>query len=89
VTEEKKRGMRKTKVGVVTSDKMDKSVVVTVERAIEHPIYKKRQRISTKFMVHDESNKCKVGDKVKIVETRPLSARKCWRVVEILESARK
>ncbi len=76
-------GKRKVKEGVVVSDKMDKTVVVAVETRKIHPLYKKAIRIVRKYKAHDESNACKIGDKVKIVETRPLSKDKRWRVVEI------
>ncbi|ADU52364.1 SSU ribosomal protein S17P [Thermaerobacter marianensis DSM 12885] len=79
------RGKRKTRVGVVVSDKMDKTVVVAVETLVAHPLYGKRIRRTKKFMAHDENNQCRVGDKVRIMETRPLSRHKRWRVVEILE----
>ena len=79
------RGKRKTRVGVVVSDKMDKTVVVAVESLVPHPLYGKRIRRTKKFMAHDENNECRVGDKVRIMETRPLSRHKRWRVVEILE----
>ncbi len=79
------KGEIKTKVGEVISDKMDKSVVVKVQYLVPHPLYGKRVKKSSKFMAHDEKNNCKVGDKVKIAETRPLSKRKRWRVVEIIE----
>ncbi|MBP2016922.1 small subunit ribosomal protein S17 [Symbiobacterium terraclitae] len=82
------RNLRKTRVGVVTSDKMDKTVVVAVETLVQHPLYKKRIRRTKKFKAHDEQNQCKVGDKVRIMETRPLSKDKRWRVVEIIESAK-
>lgn len=82
------RNLRKTRVGVITSDKMDKTVVVSVETLIEHPLYKKRIKRTKKFKAHDEQNQCKTGDKVRIMETRPLSKDKCWRVVEIIESAK-
>jgi len=82
------RNLRKTRVGVVTSDKMDKTVVVSVETLVQHPLYKKRVRRTTKFKAHDEQNQCKVGDKVRITETRPLSKDKRWRVVEIIEAAK-
>ena len=78
---------RKTKVGVVTSDKMQKTVVVAIENRVTHPIYKKIIKRTKTLKAHDEGNKCKIGDKVLIAETRPLSKDKCWRVVEILESA--
>ena len=81
------RNLRKTRVGVVVSDKMDKTVVVAVETLVQHPLYKKRIRRTKKFKAHDEHNQCKVGDKVRIMETRPLSKEKRWRVVEIIESA--
>ncbi len=82
------RGTRKEKVGIVVSDKMQKTVVVLVERTIRHPLYKKTVRRSKKFKAHDEGDRCKVGDKVRIEETRPLSKDKNWRVVEILETAK-
>ncbi len=85
MTEE--RNLRKTRVGVVTSDKMEKTVVVSVETLVEHPLYGKRVKQTTKFKAHDEQNQCKVGDKVRIMETRPLSKDKRWRVVEIIETA--
>lgn len=85
MTEE--RNLRKTRIGVVTSDKMDKTIVVSVVTLIEHPLYKKRIKQTKKFKAHDEQNQCKVGDKVRIMETRPTSKDKCWRVVEILETA--
>jgi small subunit ribosomal protein S17 len=78
------RGLHKTRVGVVVSDKMDKSIVVEITRTIQHPLYKKYIRRRKRFMAHDEQNACKVGDKVRIVETRPLSRRKRWRVQERL-----
>ncbi|BCS80844.1 30S ribosomal protein S17 [Anaerocellum diazotrophicum] len=85
---EQKRGMRKTRVGFVVSDKMDKTVVVAVERLVQHPLYKKTIKRTTKFKAHDENNECRVGDKVLIMETRPLSKEKRWRVVQILERAK-
>jgi small subunit ribosomal protein S17 len=75
---------RKTRTGTVVSDKMDKTIVVVVESLRRHKLYKKVVRHTSKFKVHDESNSCKIGDVVKIVETRPLSKDKCWRVVEII-----
>jgi small subunit ribosomal protein S17 len=75
----------KTKIGKVVSDSMEKSIVVKVEYLVSHPLYKKRIKKSTKFMAHDEKGICRIGDKVKIAETRPLSKRKRWRVTEILE----
>ena len=82
------RGNRKTRVGVVVSDKMDKTVVVAVERLIKHPLYKKYIKRTSKFKAHDEENRCDIGDKVKIMETRPLSKTKRWRVVEIVEKVK-
>jgi small subunit ribosomal protein S17 len=78
---------RQEKVGVVTSNKMQKTVVVTVERQTLHPLYMRVVRSSKKFMAHDEKNQCQVGDTVRIAETRPLSARKRWRVVEVVAKA--
>jgi len=80
---------RKVRVGVVVSDKMDKTVVVRVTREFRHPIYGKRVKLSKKYMAHDENNECRVGDIVKIMETRPLSRHKRWRVVEIIERAKR
>ncbi len=85
---ENSRNLRKTKVGVVVSDKMDKSINVKVERRLAHPIYGKSVKLSKKFMAHDEKNECTIGDKVKIMEVRPLSKRKRWRLVEVLEKAK-
>ncbi|NOZ55585.1 MAG: 30S ribosomal protein S17 [Calditrichaeota bacterium] len=82
------RGRRKVRIGRVVSDKMDKSRIVAVERLVQHPLYKKYIRRTTKFMAHDEKNESHVGDVVRIMETRPLSKRKRWRVVEILERAK-
>ena len=76
-----------SKVGVVTSDKMDKSVVVRVNRTVKHPFYKRYVRRAAKFMAHDEENRCNVGDTVEIVESRPMSARKRWRVRRVVRSA--
>jgi small subunit ribosomal protein S17 len=78
------REKRKTRTGTVVGDKMDKTVVVLVESLRRHPLYKKVVRDTSKFKVHDATNTCKVGDVVRIVETRPLSKDKCWRVVEII-----
>ncbi len=78
---------RQEKVGIVTSNKMQKSVVVTVERQINHPLYKRVVRHSKRFIAHDEKNECRPGDTVRIQETRPLSRNKRWRVVEILNKA--
>ncbi|MCX7696851.1 MAG: 30S ribosomal protein S17 [Bacteroidales bacterium] len=87
-TNKVKRGLRKQRVGIVVSDKMNKTVVVLVERHVKDPIYKKVVTRSKKYMVHDEKNECQVGDKVLIMETRPLSKRKRWRVVEIIEKVK-
>jgi small subunit ribosomal protein S17 len=84
---ERKRGIRKSQIGTVTSTAMQKTVTVAVDRLVQHPLYKKIQRKTSKFLAHDENGSCKVGDRVRIVETRPLSARKRWRVVEKLTSA--
>jgi len=81
-------GKIKTKVGRVVSDSMEKSVVIKVEYLVSHPLYKKRIKKSSKFMAHDEKNVCSIGDKVKIAEARPLSKRKRWRVIEILEKTK-
>ncbi len=83
-----KRGHRKTRIGVVVKNKMDKSIIVAIERKVAHPIYKKYFKKTTKLMVHDEKNECNVGDVVKIMETRPLSKHKNWRLVEIVEKAK-
>ncbi len=82
------RGLRKTRVGNVVSDKMDKTVVVSVETHVKHPLYKKYIKRTKKFKAHDENNECGLGDKVKIMETRPLSKDKRWRVLEIIEKAK-
>lgn len=81
------RNSRKTIIGKVVSDKMDKTITVAVETLVAHPIYKKRYKKTTKFKAHDEKNECGVGDLVKIMETRPLSKDKRWRLVEIIEKA--
>ncbi len=83
----RERGSRTAKTGVVTSDAMDKSVTVKVERTVQHRMYKRYVKRSAKFMAHDESNSCRVGDTVEIVETRPMSARKRWRVRRIVARA--
>ena len=82
------RNIRKTRVGVVSSNKMDKTITVTVERKIKHPLYGKFLKKSTRFHAHDEKNECSIGDTVKIMETRPLSKTKRWRMVEILEKVK-
>ena len=83
-----KRNLRKEKIGVVTSDKMEKSIVVAVERKVKHPKYGKFVKKTTKFVAHDENNDCHIGDTVKIMETRPLSKSKNWRLVEVIERAK-
>jgi len=86
--EQGKRGIRKSQVGIVTSTAMQKTVAVAVDRLVQHRLYKKTLRKTSKFLAHDEKGSCAVGDRVRIVETRPLSARKRWRVVEILAKAK-
>ena len=83
-----KRNLRKERIGVVTSDKMEKSIVVAVERKVKHPKYGKFVKKTTRFVAHDENNDCHVGDTVRIMETRPLSKSKNWRMVEIVERAK-
>jgi small subunit ribosomal protein S17 len=83
---EKTRGQKVKRVGTVVGDKTEKTIVVKVERQIAHPLYKRTMKQSKKYMAHDEENKAKVGDKVEIIESRPLSARKRWRLVRVLES---
>jgi small subunit ribosomal protein S17 len=82
------RNLRKEKIGYVTSNKMDKSIVVSVERKVKHPKYGKFVNKTTKFVAHDEANTCNIGDTVKIMETRPISKNKCWRLVEVVERAK-
>ncbi|MCX6203137.1 MAG: 30S ribosomal protein S17 [Chitinophagaceae bacterium] len=82
------RNLRKTRIGVVTSDKMDKTITVAVERKVKHPIYGKFVKKTTKFHAHDEKQECTIGDVVKIMETRPLSKTKRWRLVEVVEKAK-
>jgi small subunit ribosomal protein S17 len=82
------RNLRKERIGVVTSTAMNKSIVVAVERKEKHPKYGKFVNKTSKFMAHDEQETCKVGDTVRIMETRPLSKRKCWRLVEVIERAK-
>ncbi len=82
------RTLRKTRVGVVVSNKMQKTITVAIERRVAHPIYKKYFKKTTKLMAHDEKNECQVGDRVKIMETRPLSLKKRWRLVEVVEKAK-
>ena len=83
-----KRNLRKEKIGVVISNKMTKSIVVGVERRVKHPIYGKFVKSTSKFMAHDEKGECKVGDIVRIMETRPISKNKNWRMTDILERAK-
>ncbi len=82
------RALRKTRVGKVVSDKMDKTIVVAIETSVKHPLYKKIVKRTYKLKAHDENNECGIGDKVKVMETRPLSKDKRWRLVEIIEKAR-
>ena len=82
------RNLRKTRLGIVTSDKMDKTIVVAVTEHVKHPLYKKIIKRTYKLKAHDEENVCGIGDKVKVMETRPLSKSKCWRLVEIIERAK-
>ena len=86
--ENKSRNLRKERVGIVVSNKMDKTIVVAEKRKMKHPIYGKFVNKTTKFHAHDEKNDCNIGDLVKIMETRPLSKSKCWRLVEIIERAK-
>ena len=82
------RGLRKTRVGVVVSDKMDKTIVVEIRTRVKHPLYGKIMNRTEKFKAHDENNECGIGDTVRIMETRPLSKTKRWRLVEIVEKAK-
>jgi small subunit ribosomal protein S17 len=82
------RNLRKERIGVVVSNKMDKSITIAVNRKVKHPIYGKFIKKTTKLMAHDENNDCGIGDTVKIMETRPLSKNKRWRLVEIIERAK-
>lgn len=82
------RALRKTRTGKVVSDKMDKTIVVAIEDSVQHPLYKKVIKRTYKLKAHDEKNECRIGDKVKVMETRPLSHDKRWRVVEIIEKAK-
>jgi small subunit ribosomal protein S17 len=84
----KERALRKTRVGFVVSNKMEKTITVAIERKVPHPIYKKYFKKTTKLMAHDEKRECNIGDKVKIMETRPLSSKKRWRLLEIVEKAK-
>ena len=82
------RNLRKTRVGIVTSDKMDKTIVVSIIDNVKHPLYGKIVNRTYKLKAHDENNECKIGDRVKVMETRPLSKDKRWRLVEIVEKAK-
>ena len=82
------RALRKTRVGKVVSDKMDKTIVVAIEDSVQHPLYKKILKRTYKLKAHDENNECGIGDRVRVMETRPLSKDKRWRVVEIIEKAK-
>ena len=83
------RNLRKTRIGLVTSNRMDKTITVAIERKVKHPIYGKFVKKTTKFHAHDEKNECTIGDTVRIMETRPLSKLKRWRLVELVEKATK
>tara|TARA_B100000953_G_scaffold229149_1_gene190677 strand:+ start:254 stop:511 length:258 start_codon:yes stop_codon:yes gene_type:complete len=83
-----KRNLRKERIGIVTSNKMEKSIVVSEVRRVKHSMYGKFLLKTKKYIVHDEKNDCKIGDTVKIMETRPLSRRKCWRLIEVMERAK-
>ena len=83
-----KRNLRKERIGVVTSNKMEKSIVVSVVKRVKHPMYGKFVLQTKKFVAHDEKNDCNIGDTVRIMDTRPLSKTKCWRLVEIIERAK-
>ncbi|MEG1863113.1 MAG: 30S ribosomal protein S17 [Oscillospiraceae bacterium] len=82
------RNLRKTRVGTVVSDKMDKTIVVAIEDKVKHPLYKKIVKSTVKFKAHDENNECGIGDRVEIMETRPLSKDKNWRLVKIVDKAK-
>ncbi len=82
------RNLRKTRIGKVVSDKMDKTIVVAIEDSVKHPLYNKIVKRTVKFKAHDENNECAIGDRVKIMETRPLSKDKRWRLVQIIEKAK-
>lgn len=82
------RNMRKTRIGVVSSNKMDKTITVNVERKVKHPLYGKFVKKTTKFHAHDEKNECSIGDTVRIMESRPLSKTKRWRLVEVVEKVK-
>ena len=82
------RNLRKTRVGIVVSDKMDKTIVVAIKDNVQHPLYKKFIKRTVKLKAHDETNQCRIGDKVEVMETRPLSKDKRWRLVKVLEQAK-
>jgi len=82
------RKLRKERVGLVSSNRMDKSIIVAVERRVKHPVYGKFVKMTSKFFAHDEKNSCDIGDLVSIMETRPISKKKCWRLVKILEKVK-
>lgn len=82
------RALRKTRIGKVVSDKMDKTIVVAIEGSVQHPLYKKVIKRTYKLKAHDENNECGIGDKVRVMETRPLSKDKRWRLVEVIEKAK-
>lgn len=82
------RNLRKERTGLVMSNKMDKSIVISVERKVKHAIYGKFVKMTSKFMAHDEKNDCNIGDTVRIMEVKPMSKSKCWRLVEIIERAK-
>ena len=87
-TEATTRNLRKVRIGIVTANKMDKSIVVSVERKEKHPMYGNFVKRTKKFVAHDEEQTCNIGDTVRIMETRPMSKRKCWRLVEVVERAK-
>ena len=82
------RNLRKTRTGIVVSDKMDKTIVVAIEDSVRHPLYKKIVKRTVKLKAHDEANECRVGDRVEVMETRPMSKDKRWRLVTIIENAK-
>ena len=82
------RNLRKVRIGTVVSNKMDKSITITVDRKVKHPLYGKFVQKTTKLMAHDENNECGIGDTVKVMETRPLSKNKCWRLIEVVAKAK-
>jgi small subunit ribosomal protein S17 len=82
------RNLRKVRIGKVVSNKMDKSITISVDRKVKHPLYGKFVQKTTKLMAHDENNECGIGDTVKVMETRPLSKNKCWRLIEVVAKAK-